>query len=71
LWLEFLVSSEAQKVIDQYEPGEASLFAAGSLQSDVIRGKKVSTMQWEAPEKLEGWIKDLVKAYGFPNADAK
>lgn len=71
LWLEFLVSSEAQKVIDQYEPGEASLFASGSIQSDVIRGKKVSTMQWEAPEKLEGWLKDLVKAYGFPNADTK
>ena len=71
LWLEFLVSPEAQKVIDQYEPGEASLFAPGSIQSDVIRGKQVSTMQWEDPEKLEAWIKDLVKAYGFPNADAK
>jgi hypothetical protein len=71
LWLEFLVSPEAQKIIDQYEPGEASLFAPGSIQSEVIRGKQVSTMQWEDPEKLEAWLKDLVKAYGFPNADAK
>jgi ABC-type thiamine transport system substrate-binding protein len=71
LWLEFLTSPEAQKIIDKHEPGEASLFGPGSIQGDVIRGKKLSIVQWDAAEKMDGWQKELVKAYGFPNAEVK
>ena len=71
LWLEFLASSEAQKIIDKHEPGEASLFGPGSIQAEVIRGKKLSLIQWDNAEKMEGWQKEITKAYGFPNAEIK
>ena len=71
LWLEFLASAEAQKIIDKHEPGEASLFGPGSLQSEVIRGKKLSLIQWDSAEKMEGWQKEIFKVYGFPNAEIK
>ena len=71
LWLEFLVSPEAQKTIDKHEPGEASLFGPGSVQSDLIRGKKVSVIQWDSFDKIDGWQKEIVKAYGFPRAEMK
>ena len=71
LWIEFLASAEAQKIIDKHEPGEASLFGPGSIQAEVIRGKKLSLIQWDSAEKMEGWQKEIIKAYGFPNAEIK
>ena len=71
LWLEFLTSLEAQKIIDKHEPGEASAFAPGSIQGDVVRGKKVSLIQLDSSEQLAGWQKEIAKAYGFPNAELK
>jgi ABC-type Fe3+ transport system substrate-binding protein len=71
LWIEFLLSPEAQKTIDKHEPGEASLFGPGSVQSDLIRGKKVSVVQWDSFDKIDGWQKEIVKAYGFPRAEMK
>ena len=71
LWLEFLVSSEAQKTIDKHEPGEASLFGPGSIQSELIRGKKMSVIQWEFFDKIDGWQKEIVNAYGLPRAEMK
>jgi hypothetical protein len=71
LWLEFLVSVEAQRTIDKYEPGEASLFLPGSIQGEAVRGKKVSLVQWDVFQHMEGWQKELVKAYGFPRAEKK
>ena len=71
LWLEFLASAEAQKIIDKHEPGEASLFGPGSVQSEVVRGKKLLVIQWDNAEKMDGWQKEIIKVYGFPNAEIK
>ena len=71
LWLEFLVSAEAQRTIDKYEPGEASLFLPGSVQADATRGKKLSLVQWDAFQNIEVWQKELLKAYGFPRVEKK
>ena len=71
LWIEFLASAEAQKIIDKNEPGEASLFGPGSVQSEAIRGKKLSVIQWDSAEKMDGWQKEIAKVYGFPNAEIK
>ena len=71
LWLEFLVSAEAQRTIDKYEPGEASLFLPGSIQGEAIRGKKLSLIQWDVFQNMEPWQKELVKAYGFPRVEKK
>ena len=71
LWLEFLVSAEAQRTIDKYEPGEASLFLPGSIQANAIRGKKLSLVQWDVFQNIEVWQKELVKAYGFPRVEKK
>jgi hypothetical protein len=71
LWLEFLVSAEAQRTIDKYEPGEASLFLPGSIQGEAVRGKKLSLVQWDVFHRIEEWQKELVKAYGFPRVEKK
>src|SRR5262245_43576203 len=71
LWLEFLVSAEAQRTIDKYEPGEASLFLPGSIQGEASRGKKLSLVQWDVFQNMEAWQKELVRAYGFPRVEKK
>jgi len=71
LWLEFLVSAEAQRTIDKYEPGEASLFLPGSIQGEAIRGRKMSLVQWDVFQNMEAWQKELVRAYGFPRVEKK
>jgi hypothetical protein len=65
------VSAEAQRTIDKYEPGEASLFLPGSIQGEAIRGKKLSLIQWDVFQNMEAWQKALVKAYGFPRVEKK
>jgi ABC-type Fe3+ transport system substrate-binding protein len=71
LWMEFVAGSEAQKLIDQYEPLIASVYSKGSAAEQALRGKKLSVVSWENNEKMEQWIAKLVEAYGFPKADLK
>jgi hypothetical protein len=68
LWLEFLCSSEGQKIIDQHEPYGASLLTPGSVQEKAARGLKLSVIDWEHVTKMEGYQKKIVEAYGFPRA---
>jgi ABC-type Fe3+ transport system substrate-binding protein len=71
LWLEFLVSPKGQKIADENEPYGASLFLAGSAQESVTRGKKLSLVDWEHFDKMQGYQEKVVEAYGFPKADRK
>jgi len=69
LWLEFLASPEAQKIIDKN--GAGSLFVRGSVLENETRGKQISLPQWGDHTKMEEWQAKIVEAYGFPKAEVK
>jgi ABC-type Fe3+ transport system substrate-binding protein len=69
LWLEFMVSAKAQKLIDENEPFAASLYRKGSVVEQEIRGKKLSAIDWQNNEKVEQWLAKIVEALGFPKAN--
>ncbi len=68
LWLEFLATPEGQKIIDEYEPFNASLYSPGSKLATVIRGKKLSVNNWETIHNSAKWEAMAVEAFGFPKA---
>ncbi|MGH7845260.1 MAG: hypothetical protein ACREQW_08835, partial [Candidatus Binatia bacterium] len=69
LWLEHLASPEAQKVIDDHEQGKASVYLPGSITETVLRGKKLSVVEWDSFAKMGPWMKMIVSAWGFPRAE--
>jgi ABC-type Fe3+ transport system substrate-binding protein len=71
LWLEYQASPEGQKIMDDHWPFGASLFAPGSAQEEVTRGKKVSLIDWGHYTKLDDYLNKAVEAMGFPTASVK
>jgi ABC-type Fe3+ transport system substrate-binding protein len=71
LWLEFQASAEGQKIMDEHWPYGASLFAPGSVQEGVTRGKKLSVIDWNHYTKLDDYLNKAVEAMGFPTASVK
>jgi hypothetical protein len=68
LWLEWMASSESQKIADDQEPmGSSHLFRGGGVEQE-LRGKKLSWVNWEQHVNMESWMAKLFQAYGFPNA---
>lgn len=68
LWLEFLATPEGQKIIDEYEPFNASIYSPGSKLATLIQGKKLSVNNWETIHNSEKWQGMAVEAFGFPKA---
>lgn len=71
LWLEYQASPEGQKIMDERWPFGASLFAPGSAQEELTRGKKVSLIDWGHYTKLDDYLNKAVEAMGFPTASVK
>jgi len=71
LWLEFQASPDGQMIMDDKWPDGASVFAPGSAQEDVTRGKKMSLIDWNHYTKLDDYIGKAVEAMGFPTATVK
>ncbi len=69
LWLEFQVSPEGQDILDKYGPADGSVYIPGSLQHQMIRGRPLSSLSWDAQKNLDQWVKKIVEAYGFPMAE--
>lgn len=68
LWLEWMASSESQKIADDQEPmGSSHLFRGGGVEQE-LRGKKLSWVNWEQHLNMESWMATLFEAYGFPKA---
>jgi ABC-type Fe3+ transport system substrate-binding protein len=67
LWLEFVASSEGQKVLEG--PYEGSVFIQGTVQEKAVRGKKQSLVDWRHYAKMPEYMKRVVEAYGFPRAE--
>ncbi len=70
LWLEFMASTEAQKLIDQHEPLVASVYSKDSAAEQALRGKKLSVLSWDNNDKVDQWMGKIVEAYGFPKASS-
>jgi hypothetical protein len=68
LWLEFLASSEGQKLIDEHWPLGASVLSPGSAQEELTRGKKISLVDWNHMAKVDDYLNKVVEAMGFPKA---
>jgi ABC-type Fe3+ transport system substrate-binding protein len=68
LWMEFLVSPEAQEIIDEYEPFNASLYYPGSKLAKLIQGKKLSVNNWDTWHNSARWERMVFEAFGFPKA---
>jgi len=71
LWLEFQASPEGQKILDDRWPLGASVFAPGSAQEEVTKGKKLSIIDWNHYTKLDDYLQKIVEALGFPTASVK
>ena len=70
LWLEFQGSPEGQKVLDEADLN-ASLLTPGSIQGEMIRGKKVSLLGWKHYREISRYQEEVVSAFGFPRAEKK
>ena len=68
LWLEFLGSSEGQKIIDEHWPLGASVLSPGSAQEKLARGKQISLVDWNHMSKVDDYVNKIVEAMGFPKA---
>jgi ABC-type Fe3+ transport system substrate-binding protein len=69
LWLEFVVSPEGQKVLDEYGPYEASVLIRGTAQEQASRGKRLSLLDWQHYGQTQQYQEKIIKAFGFPRAD--
>jgi iron(III) transport system substrate-binding protein len=69
LWIEFLATPEGQKILDDFDPFGASIYAPSSVQGQEIKGKKISLVDWEHYTKLGDYQDKVVAAYGFPKAE--
>jgi iron(III) transport system substrate-binding protein len=69
LWLEFMVSAKAQKLIDEHEPFAGSLYMKESVVEQELRGKKLSIVDWQNNERVEQWLAKIIEALGFPKAN--
>jgi iron(III) transport system substrate-binding protein len=66
LWLEFIASEEAQRLIDEHEPLAGSVYVRGSIAEQELRGKQLSVASWEQNQGMEEWLAKMFEAFGFP-----
>jgi hypothetical protein len=71
LWLEHMASAEVQKILDEMEPLKSSIYATGSALRRAVEAKKVSVAAWKWFYQREEIERQIVNAYGFPNAEVK
>ena len=70
LWLEFQASPEGQKILDETDLA-ATIYTPGSVHDQLTRGKQVSLLAWEHFPRMGKYEEEIIKAYGFPRAEAK
>ncbi|MGH7847269.1 MAG: ABC transporter substrate-binding protein [Candidatus Binatia bacterium] len=69
LWLEWMASPEAQKLTDEHEPFDSSVYVRGGAVESELRGKKISELSWEHHQNMDQWQAKVFEAYGFPKLD--
>jgi ABC-type Fe3+ transport system substrate-binding protein len=69
LWLEFLASPPAQKILDDLEPLKSSIYVPGSALEKLVRGKEIWLADWKSYPQSPRWMAMAVEAFGFPKVD--
>jgi ABC-type Fe3+ transport system substrate-binding protein len=69
LWLEFVASPEAQKIMEG--SFEGSVFTPGTIAHQVTQGKQFSLVAWEHSPKMQELQNKVFEAYGFPKAEGR
>jgi iron(III) transport system substrate-binding protein len=70
LFLEYMASPEAQKILDEVEPYKGSIYGNGETRSQkLVAGKQTSVVQWKDFNKMAGYEKMVLQAYGLPQAE--
>jgi ABC-type Fe3+ transport system substrate-binding protein len=71
LFMEYTAGPEVQKILDEDEPQQSSIYAPGSNLNELTSGKTVSVMDWDKFADQAKWEAAIVKAWGFPSAEVK
>ena len=66
LYHEYLASDAAQKIIDDNEPRQSSIFVKDSQLGQLIGTKQASVVDFAGYDELATWSNDIVAAWGFP-----
>ena len=69
LWLEFETSPEGQAIIDRYAPLKSSLYAPDSAVEKVLRGKKLSVLNWDTFRMKEKWTGQVIEVTSQAGTD--
>jgi ABC-type Fe3+ transport system substrate-binding protein len=69
LWLEFQASPEGQAIIDEHEPISASFYTPGAALEKLLKGKKLSLVDWEQQHLKQPWMAKIIEAFNFPKAE--
>lgn len=70
LFLEHEASPEGQKVLDEYEPMKSSLYTNGEI-AKLVKGKKIALNDFRTYSQSVKWMKMVIEAFGFPQAEVK
>ena len=57
---------EGQKVIDDYEEFNGSIYFPGSKLAKLVQGKKLSFNNWDTWDNSAKWDRMVFEAFGFP-----
>ena len=71
LFFEWMASPEAQKIADENEPMNSSVYVRGGAVEQELKGKKLSIPSWEDYQRIGEWQSKIFEAFGFPKAELK
>jgi hypothetical protein len=69
LWLDWMASAEAQRIVDEHQPLTSSIYVRGSVVERELRGKKISVVNWDHHQNMDQWQAKVFEAYGFPKEE--
>ena len=69
LWLEFLASPEAQKIVDEHEPLRSSIYSPDAEIEKATRGKKIAIHDFRTFKNSARWMNMTFEAFGLPKAE--
>jgi iron(III) transport system substrate-binding protein len=71
LWIEFLVSNEAQQIVDRLDPGKAFFMIEGTLANKLMKGNEASICTSQCRGREEKLMERIaVEAWGLPKVGA-
>ncbi|MBI2986744.1 MAG: extracellular solute-binding protein [Deltaproteobacteria bacterium] len=68
LFFEYVAGLEGQKILYEVEPFKSSIYSPGSKAEELVRGKRISVIDWQHIVKQQEYMDKIFAAYGFPKA---